>query len=103
MALGPVSAFLDSGSEVNVMHPTFAKRLGLGMQTTNVGAQKIDGTTLEIYGMVVAAFSVTDQADRIRFFEETFLIANVSPDVVFGMPFLTMSGADVDLSKRELR
>ena len=100
--LGPVLALFDLGSEVNAMHPAFAKRLGLGVRTTNVGAQKIDDTTLEIYGMVVVAFSVTDQADRIRFFEETFLIANVSPDIVFGIPFLTLSGADVDFLKREL-
>ena len=72
------------------------------MRTTNVGTQKIDGTTLETYGMVVAAFSMTDQANRVRFFEETFLVANVSPDVVLGIPFLTLSGADVDFPKREL-
>ena len=102
LALGSVSALFDLGSEVNVMHPAFAKRLGFVVRTTNVGAQKIDGTTLETYGMVVAAFSVTDQADRVRFFEETFLVANVSPDVVLGMPFLTLSGADVDFPNREL-
>ena len=101
-ALGPVLALLDSSSEVNAMHPAFAERLGLVVRTTNVGAQKIDGTTLETYEMVVAAFSVTDQANRVKFFEEIFLVANVSPDVVFGMPFLTLSGADVDFPKREL-
>ena len=84
------------------MHPVFAERLGLVVQTTNVSAQKIDGTTFETYKMVVAAFSVTDQADRVRFFKETFLVANISPDVVLGMPFLTLSGADVDFPKREL-
>ena len=101
--LDPVSALLDSGNKVNAMHPAFAEKLGLVVQTTNVGAQKIDATTLETYGMVVAAFSVTDQTDRVSFFEETFLVANVSPDVVFGMPFLTLSDADIDFSKRELR
>ena len=101
-ALGLVSALLDLGSEVNAMHPTFVERLGLVMRTTNVGAQKIDGTTLETYGMVVAASSITDQADRIRLFEETFLVANVSPDVILGMLFLTLSSADVDFSKRKL-
>ena len=55
-ALSPVSALLDLGSEVNAMHSAFAKRLGLVVQTTNVGAQKIDGTTFETYGMVVVAF-----------------------------------------------
>ena len=69
----------------------------------DVGAQKIDGTTRDTYGMVVAAFSVTDKANRVRFFEETFLVANVSPEVVLGMPFLTLSGADVDFLGRELR
>ena len=49
--------------------------------------------------MVVATFSVTDQADKVRFFEEIFLVANVSLDVVLGMPFLTLSGADVDFPK----
>ena len=85
------------------MHPAFVEKFGLVVRTTNVGAQKINDTTFETYGMVVAAFSVTDQADRVRFFEETFLVANVSPDVVLGMPFLTLSGADVDLVKRELQ
>ena len=84
------------------MHPAFAERLGLVVQATNVGTQKIDDTTLETYGMMVAAFSVTDQADRVRFFEEIFLVANVSPDVVLGMPFLTLNGANVDFPKREL-
>ena len=84
------------------MHPAFAKRLGFVVRATNVGAQKINGTTFETYGIVIAAFSVTDQADRVRFFEETFLVANVSPDVVLGMSFLTLSGADIDFPKKEL-
>ena len=53
--------------------------------------------------MVVTAFSVVDKANRVRFFEETFLVANVSPEVVFGMPFLTLSDADFDFSGWELR
>ena len=103
VALDFVLALFDLGSKVNAMHLAFAERLGLVVRTSNVGAQKIDVTTLETYRMVVAAFSVTDQADRVRFFEETFLVANVSPDEVFGMPFLTLNGAHVNFSKRELR
>ena len=53
-------ALFDLGNEVNAMYPAFAERLGLVVRATNVGAQKINGTTLETYGMVVAAFSVTD-------------------------------------------
>ena len=58
---------------------------------------------LEIYRLVVTAFSVKDKANRVRFFKETFLVANVSPKVVFGMSFLTSSGTDVDFLVCELR
>ena len=97
-----VLALLDSGSEVNAIHPTFARELGLPIKTMDVGAQKIDGTMLNPFGMVVIAFSVTDKANQVRFFEETFLVANVSPEVVVRMPFLTLSGADIDFCGREL-
>ena len=72
------------------------------VQTTNVGAQKINGTTLEIYGIVIAAFSVTDQADKVRFFKKIFLVANVSPDIFLKIPFLILSRANIDFPKRAL-
>ena len=98
-----ISVLFDSGSEVNAIHPTLARKLGLPIKPTDVGAQKIDGTMLDTFGMVVSAFSVTNKANQVRFFEETFLVANVSPEVVLGMPFLTLSGADVDFASRKLR
>ena len=57
---------------------------------------------LDTFGIVIVVFSVTDKANQVRFFEETFLVANVSPKVVFGMLFLTLSGADVDFLGWEL-
>ena len=98
-----VLVLFDSGSKVNAVYPAFAKELGLPIRPTDVGVQKIDGTTLETYEIVVAAFSVEDKANRVRFFEETFLMANISPEVVLGMSFLTLSGVNVDFLGRELR
>ena len=46
---------------------------------------------------------MTDKANQVRFFEETFLVANVSPEVVFGRHFLTLSSANIDFLNRELR
>ena len=85
------------------MQLSFAKQLDFSIRPTDIGAQKIDGTTLNPYGMVIAAFSVVDKANRVRFFEETFLVANISPEVVLGMTFLTLSGANVDFSGQEPR
>ena len=52
--------------------------------------------------MVVVVFSMVDKANRIRFFKETFLVANVSPKVAFGMLFLTINGVNVNFLGREL-
>ena len=59
----PVQALIDSGSEVNAVHPSFVKQLGLSIRPTEIGAQKIDGTMLNTLGMVVAAFSMVDKAN----------------------------------------
>ena len=98
-----VLALFNSSNEINAIYPAFAKELGLSIRPTDVRAQKNDGTTLEIYGMVVAVFSMENKANPVRFFEETFLVVNVSLEVVFRMPFLTLSGADIDFLGRELR
>ncbi len=64
------------------MCQAFTYQWGFKTQKTNVGAQKINDTTLETYGMVVSTFFVLDTDGRKRFFEESFLLADVKPDVV---------------------
>ena len=98
-----VLALFNSGSKVNAVHSAFAKKLGLLIRPIDVRAQKINGTILETYRMVVAAFSIEDKANWVKFFEETFLVANDSPEIVFRMAFLTLSGANVDFLGCELR
>ena len=46
--------------------------------------------------MVVFTFSVLDKDGKERFFEENFLLADVKPEIVLGMFFLTMSNADIN-------
>ena len=58
-----VQALIDSESEVNAIHPTFAKQLDLLIRPTDVGAQKIDGTMPNTYGMIVVAFSIENKAN----------------------------------------
>ena len=61
-----------------------------------VGAKKIDSTMLHTYKIVIAAFSVTDKTNRVRFFKKTFLVANISPKIVFKMFFFTLNNIDID-------
>ena len=98
-----MQALINSESEVNAIHPAFAKQLGLPIRPTDVGAQNIDGIMLNNHRMIIAAFSVVDKKNQVRFFQEIFLVANISPEVVFKMPFLTLSGAEVNFLGWELR
>lgn len=68
----------NSSSEINAIHLIFTKELELLIKPAEIGDKKIDGIILDIYEMVVAAFFVTNKANQIRFFEKTFLVANVS-------------------------
>lgn len=45
---------------------------------------------------------LNDKDKKVRFFEETFLLVNISLELILGMPFLTLSTTDVKFSKRQL-
>ncbi len=77
------------------MTPAFAAKLGFFTQPIDIGAQKIDGSTLKTYGMVLAGFSIQDKSGKIRFFEETFLLADTSMEVVLEMPFPALINTDI--------
>ena len=79
----------------------FTRRLGLVVQSTNVGTEKINSAILETYKIVIAALSVIDQVNKVRFFEKNFLMANVSLDVILEMFFLTSSSANVNFLKKK--
>ena len=97
-----IRALVDLGSEVNAMTPTYAAKLGLKVQKTDIGAQKIDGSTLETFGMVLADFQIENKLGKARFFQETFLLANISVEIVLDMLFLTLSNANIQFVEKEL-
>ena len=97
-----VKALINSGSKVNAMTPAYTLKLGLRVRQTNIQAQKINGSTLEMFGMVLASFQVEDKLGRARFFQETFLLANISVKVVLGILFLTFSNANIQFAEKEL-
>ena len=97
-----VRALLNSGSKVNAMNSDYARKLGLKIRRTNVEAQKIDGSALETFGMVIADFQVEDKASKPRFFQEIFLVADTKFEVILGMPFLKINNADVSFGEGTL-
>ena len=84
------------------MSPAFAQKLGLHIRKTNVGAQKIDSSTLMTFKMVIANFKVEDKSNKSRFFQETFLETDTKFEVILEIPFLKISNADVAFGKGTL-
>ena len=97
-----VRALIDSGNEINAIHPAYATKLGLRARKINVGAQKIDRSHLDTFGMVIADCSVKDKLGRVWFFQKTFLLANIDLEVVLEMLFLTLNKADIRFAEQEL-
>lgn len=93
----------NSKSEPNIMSLIFVSQLDLKVQQTNIKVQKIDGTTLKIYGIVVFTFSVLDKDSKKRFFEESLFLANDKPGIVLGMLFLTMSNVNIEFQAQDLQ
>ena len=57
---------------------------------------------MKIYDIVIAGFQVQDKFRKARFFQETFLVADTSVEVVLGMPFLAFNKVEVDFKEKEL-
>ena len=93
-----VQTLIDSSNEVNAITPGYASKLGLKVRPTNVGAQKIDGSTLETCEIVLASFQVEDKLGKPWFFQKTFLLADLNIEVVLGILFLTFSNTNLQFA-----
>ena len=96
-----IETLIDSDSKVNTISPTYALKLDLKDHHIDVRAQKIDGSILKTFKMVLASFQVEDKLGKIRFFQKKFLLADINMEVVLGMPFLNFSNADVQFVEKE--
>ena len=63
-----VLALLNFKTKINVITSAYIVQLGLKVQKIDVGAQKIDGSFLEIYGIINAAFKIFNKLGHSLFF-----------------------------------
>lgn len=48
-----------------------------------------------MFGIILASFQVDDKLRKSRFFQKTFLIANISVEMVLGILFLIYNNANI--------
>ena len=73
----------------------YISKLGLKVCSTNIGVQKIDGFTLKTFEMVLTSFQVKDTLGKARFFQEIFLLMDLSIEIGLKMPFLSLNNANI--------
>lgn len=59
-----IRALIDSDSEINVMTPVYAAKLGLKADCTDIGAHNIDGPTFKIFGIILVSFQVENKISK---------------------------------------
>ena len=63
-----VLALLDCGNKVKAITSAYMVYLGLKVRLTDIGAQKIDKSSLATYDMIIAAFQIVDKLGCCQFF-----------------------------------
>lgn len=79
----------------------YATKLDLTIWKICVKVQKIDGLSLETYGIVSASFSLQNSLKRVWFFEKTLLLANIIIELILEIFFLSLSNVDVKFIELE--
>lgn len=97
------SALADSGAEVNIINRVTAKKMGLPLLNTNVGLSAIHGDAVKTYGMHYIEFQQEDEKGHVRYFQDTFLAADIDTRMILGMPWLAMANPNIDWAKKSFK
>lgn len=75
---------------------TFVKKLDLRILRTVVRAQKINSLTFKIFRIVITSFLIFDKTEKSQYFEEIFLLVNISMDIALEILFFTLNNAEIN-------
>lgn len=77
----------------------FVIKIWLRSRPINVSAYKINSLPLRSYGRIMTIFLQQDNPKKIWSFKKTFLLINISIEVILEMLFLSLSNANIELIK----
>lgn len=79
------------------------RKLSFHIRKTDVSALKIDSSRLEIFDIVIAFFWIDNKNGKSCFFKRTFLLADISINITFGMFFLILSNVKDNFTDQKLK
>ena len=71
-------ALLNNSSMINTMSFKCNQKLGFKIWKIIVRAQKIKGSVIKIFEMVIANFPIKDKVDKPKFFQKFYLVADIN-------------------------
>lgn len=98
-----MGTLIDLDSRINVMQSSFVRRLGLCICKINKNIEKIDGSSLKIYGIVIAYFQVDNKDGKPCFFKVIFMLAEIYMDIAFRILYISLSNVKININNRNLR
>jgi hypothetical protein len=87
----PTQALMDSGSDVSIISPLFAKEHGLELaQESPFKAAAVDGREVHVYGAGVVPVRVTDYHRQVTQQQQRFCsVTLLGVDVLLGMDWIS--------------
>lgn len=79
----------------------YTSKLGFQVYCIDVKTQKIDGSILKTFKIVLVSFQAKYKLRKTRFFQKIFLLTDTSVEMVLEMPFLTFSNANIQFKKKK--
>lgn len=94
-----LTAFLDIGSEINLIGRSLVQQLDLTSINIDksIMVQTINGKQIKMYKVFFLEVSVKDSKGRMQYFNESFLAADLPVmEFVLGMPWFELANSDID-------
>lgn len=91
-----MQALINSEMKINVIYFDFIKKFNLYIQNTDMKTQKINGSKLKIFRIVIVLFLIENKVEGSWFFEKTFLLTNINIDVTLKMSFLKLNNMRIN-------
>lgn len=85
------------------MYFNCAQILCLKIGKTSIGIQKIDGSTLKYFRIVITDFLIEDKIDKSGYFQEINLVADIKIEIIFEMSLLKDENANILFRDKMLR
>lgn len=97
-----IKAFLDLSSKINAMTLAFVLKLNFGVYYIDIRAPKIPGYISKTFKIVFASYQVKKKLGHIQYFQKTFLLNDISIEIMLKMTFLVFSSVKIPFVEKKI-